>query len=82
MNYKLFLLSLCLVALSGITLADSTIPKSTYDWTGVYVGGFVGGATGANVTNKATNSPKLLGVKVTHSKLSYQSPIQYQLFIL
>ena len=62
MNYKLFLLSLCLVALSGITLADSTIPKSTYDWTGVYVGGFVGGATGANVTNKATNSPKLLGV--------------------
>lgn len=26
------------------------------------MGGFVGGATGANVTNKATNSPKLYGV--------------------
>jgi outer membrane immunogenic protein len=54
MNHKLFLLSLCLVALSGITLADSTIPKSTYDWTGVYVGGFIGGATGSDVSNTAS----------------------------
>jgi outer membrane immunogenic protein len=54
MNYKLFLLQLCLVVLSGITLAESTIPKSTYDWTGVYVGGFVGGATGSDVSNTAS----------------------------
>jgi len=51
MNHKLFLLPLCLVALSGITLADSAIPKSTYDWTGIYVGGFIGGATGSDVSN-------------------------------
>ena len=31
-------------------------PKSTYDWTGVYVGGFVGGASGANGTNSSTTN--------------------------
>ena len=56
-----FFLSFSLLVLSGTFFADSASPKSTYDWTGVYVGGFVGGATGANVTNKATNSPKLFG---------------------
>ena len=61
MNYKLFLLPLSLIAFSSTSFADGTPSKSSYDWTGVYVGGFVGGATGANVTNKATNSPKLFG---------------------
>ena len=42
-----------MVVLSGITLADNTIPKSTYDWTGIYIGGFIGGATGSDVSNTA-----------------------------
>ena len=62
MNYRVIILPFSLLAISVTSFADSASPKSTYDWTGVYVGGFVGGATGANVTNKATNSPKLLGV--------------------
>ena len=40
-----------LVFVCSLTVqADDFIPKSTYNWTGVYVGGFVGGASGANVT--------------------------------
>ena len=50
MNYKLFILPFSLLVLSGISFADSANPKSTYDWTGVYVGGFVGGATGSDVS--------------------------------
>ena len=53
MNYKLFILPFSLLVLSGISFADSANPKSTYDWTGVYVGGFVGGATGSDVSNTA-----------------------------
>ena len=51
MNYRVLILSFSLLAISGTTFADSASPKSTYDWTGVYVGGFVGGATGSNVTS-------------------------------
>ena len=63
MNLKALSLALCVVTLSGTAIAD-TVPtpaissttetKSTYDWTGVYVGGFVGGATGSDVSNTAT----------------------------
>lgn len=53
MNYKVFSLSFSLLVLSGISFAESTTSKSTYDWTGVYVGGFVGGATGSDVSNTA-----------------------------
>ena len=62
MNYRVFILPFSLLVLSGISFADSVAPKSTYDWTGVYVGGFVGGATGANTTSSDTNSPKYLGI--------------------
>ena len=60
MKFKILSLALAVNALSGIAIADTvTTPapsstaatKSTYDWTGVYVGGFVGGATGSNVTS-------------------------------
>lgn len=51
MNYKIFILSFSLLVLSSNSFADRATPKSTYDWTGVYVGGFVGGATGSNVTS-------------------------------
>jgi outer membrane immunogenic protein len=53
MNYRVFILSFSLLVLSGISFADSATAKSTYDWTGVYVGGFVGGATGSDVSNTA-----------------------------
>ena len=39
-----------LILLSDNSFADSTTSKSTYDWTGVYVGGFVGGASSAKTT--------------------------------
>jgi outer membrane immunogenic protein len=51
MNYRVFILPFSLLVLSGTSFADSAAPKSTYDWTGVYVGGFVGGASGANTTS-------------------------------
>lgn len=37
-----------MLALSGSVLADDT-NKGIHDWTGVYVGGFVGGAAGTNI---------------------------------
>ena len=63
MNIKKLGLVLAVITLSGIAIADTvTKPapsstaatKSTQDWTGVYVGGFVGGATGSDVSNTAT----------------------------
>jgi len=54
MNYRVFILPFSLLVLSGTSFADNATPKSTYDWTGVYVGGFVGGATGSDVSNTAT----------------------------
>jgi outer membrane immunogenic protein len=62
MNYIAFILPFSLLAISVTSFADSATPKSTYDWTGVYVGGFVGGATGANTTSSDTNTPKHLGI--------------------
>ena len=56
MNYRLFILFFSLLVLSSNSFADSATPKSTYDWTGVYVGGFVGGASGANGTNSVNRS--------------------------
>ena len=56
MKYKTLILSFSILAISGTTFADSASPKSTYDWTGVYVGGFVGGATGANISNSVNQS--------------------------
>jgi outer membrane immunogenic protein len=54
MNYRVFILPFSLLVLSATSFADSATPKSTYDWTGVYVGGFMGGATGSDVSNTAT----------------------------
>ena len=57
MKNIIFSFSLGFLMLSGVAIADTsktsttTTSKSTYDWTGVYVGGFVGGASGANVTS-------------------------------
>jgi outer membrane immunogenic protein len=56
-------LALAVITFSGVAIADTvttpvpsstTATKSTYDWTGVYVGGFVGGATGSDVSNTAS----------------------------
>ena len=65
MNLKLLSLPLAVITFSGVAIADTVPPpapssttetKATYDWTGVYVGGFVGGATGSDVTNTASRS--------------------------
>ena len=47
MNIKPLALFVSLAALSGTALADA--PKARHDWTGFYVGGFVGGAAGTKV---------------------------------
>ena len=63
MYFKILSLALAVITFSGVAIADTvttpvpsstTASKSTYDWTGVYVGGFVGGATGSDVSNTAT----------------------------
>jgi outer membrane immunogenic protein len=59
MNNKISSLIFSLAAFSSTTLADTSATlagssKSTFDWTGVYVGGFIGGATGSDVSNTAT----------------------------
>ena len=56
MNNKISSLIFSLAAFSSTTLADTSAilassSKSTFDWTGVYVGGFMGGATGSDVSN-------------------------------
>ena len=54
---KLLTLSLMTVGLiatsTQTSLAENTTTKSIHDWTGVYVGGFIGGATGSDVSNTA-----------------------------
>ena len=60
MNNRISSLIFSLAAFSSTTLADTSVTlagssKSTFDWTGVYVGGYVGGASGANATT-STNS--------------------------
>ena len=65
MNNKILSAFFSLAAFSSATLADTstasnTSSESTYDWTGVYVGGFVGGASSAKTTASqpyTTNSP-------------------------
>ncbi|GDX60604.1 hypothetical protein LBMAG32_01380 [Nitrosomonadaceae bacterium] len=44
MNIKFIPLFISLAVLSGNALADA--PEARHDWTGFYVGGFVGGAAG------------------------------------
>ena len=48
MTFRLYLLPISLLAFLSASYADSSPTESIYDWTGVYVGGFVGGATSAN----------------------------------
>ena len=59
MNIKVLSLALAVITFSGTAIADTvttsapsstTATKSTYDWTGVYGGGFGGGATSAKTT--------------------------------
>jgi len=56
MNSKKYSVVVGIVLLSSSVMADELATKSTYDWTGIYVGGFIGGATGADVTNTATRN--------------------------
>ena len=46
---NLYLLPLMIAASGSVLAVEAT--KSPYDWTGVYVGGFVGGASSANTTS-------------------------------
>ena len=55
MNIKPIALFISLAVLSGTALADA--PKARHDWTGFYVGGFVGGAAGAKTNTTEPVSP-------------------------
>ena len=56
MNIKLIPLFISLAVLSGTAFADA--PEARHDWTGFYVGGFVGGAAGTktNTTEPVRSS--------------------------
>jgi len=56
MNSKKYSVVVGIALLSSSVMANELATKSPYDWTGVYVGGFIGGATGADVTNTATRN--------------------------
>jgi outer membrane immunogenic protein len=56
MNSKKYSAVVGIALLSSSVMANELATKSPYDWTGVYVGGFIGGATGADVTNTATRN--------------------------
>ena len=64
MNIKPLALFVSLAALSGTAFADA--PKARHDWTGFYVGGFVGGAAG---TKTHTTEP------VTSDGIRWQSDV-------
>jgi outer membrane immunogenic protein len=51
LNIKLIPLFISLAVLSGTALADA--PKARHDWTGFYMGGFVGGAAGTKTNTTA-----------------------------
>jgi outer membrane immunogenic protein len=52
MNIKILSYSFAMMAiLSSIAVADTTTSPSAYNWTGVYIGGFFGRATGATLTD-------------------------------
>ena len=51
MNIKLIPLFISLAVLSGTAFADA--PEARHDWTGFYVGGFVGGAAGTKTHTTA-----------------------------
>ena len=59
MNIKPIALFISLAVLSGTALADA--PKARHDWTGFYVGGFVGGGAGAKASPAEPNSPTYAG---------------------
>jgi len=50
MSFKIAKLLPFMLMLSGPVFADDS-NKETYNWTGVYVGGFVGGASSANISS-------------------------------
>ena len=70
MNIKPIALFISLAVLSGTALADA--PKARHDWTGFYVGGFVGGGAGAK-----TNTTEPVASDGTTWATSFSSPSSY-----
>ena len=71
MNIKLIPLFISLAVLSGTAFADA--PEARHDWTGFYVGGFVGGAAG---TKTHTTEPGASDGTFWNGS-SYHSPSSY-----
>ena len=70
MNIKLIPLFISLAVLSGTAFADA--PEARHDWTGFYVGGFVGGAAGTK-----TNTTEPLASDGLFWSRPYSSPYSY-----
>ena len=94
MEIRKLCLTLSMLLLSGVAVADSTstsIPapakviapssttatKSTYDWTGVYVGGFVGGASGTSTNTQGPIDSNGQGTFATQNSYSYQTSASF-----
>lgn len=64
MNIKILSYSFAMMTiLSSIAVADTANTPSAYNWTGVYIGGFLGRATGATLTH-SFNSDLISGAAV------------------
>lgn len=53
MSYKKWIACLATLVLSSQSAANIPIMPETFNWTGVYAGGFAGGATGSRITTSA-----------------------------
>ena len=70
MNIKLIPLFISLAVLSGTAFADA--PEARHDWTGFYVGGFVGGAAGTKTNTTEPESSEGYAAD-THSPYSFHT---------
>ena len=86
MNLKALSLTLAVITLSGVAIADTvttpapsstTASKSTYDWTGVYVGGFVGGAAGTSTNTQGPLDTDGNGGFSQHNAYSYDTSASF-----
>ena len=70
MNIKHIALSISLAVLSGTAFADA--PEARHDWTGFYVGGFVGGTAGTK-----THTTEPVASDGAFWDVSFSSPSSY-----
>ncbi len=77
-SLTLLLISIGLITTSTqAVLAEDTISKSSYDWTGVYVGGFVGGAAGTSTSTQGALDTNGNGTFDTNNSYGYDTKASF-----